>query len=82
MKHYLKTTKFGVEVCMYDEEKLTHTRVYLAKECEINDNFNDVYDLRDSLNRDVKDGYSYISEYEFYKELDKFKTELEIITKK
>jgi len=48
----------------------------------INDNFDDVYDLIDSLNRDVKDGYFYISEYEFYKELDKFKTELEIITKK
>jgi len=34
MKHYLKTTKFGIEVFMYDEEKLTHTRVYLAKECD------------------------------------------------
>jgi hypothetical protein len=82
MRNYLKSEKYGIEVSMYDAFRLTHIRVYRCQEVEINTNFDDLEDMKDSMQRDLREGYYIITEKEFYDNLNKFKEELEIITKK
>lgn len=81
MKTYLKTEKYGIELKMFDSNKLIEIRIYKGKEIAII-NFDDLEDLRDSMKRDIgKYNYYLIDEMEFNKAFEDFKNELLAIQK-